>query len=302
VLSKKIGIDLGTSMVRIYVKGEGIIVNEPAPMRDGVRSDFMVTEAMLRHLIGRALGRQRFFKPEVMVSVPSSVGSDERRAVTGAAIAAGARQAWLIDEPMAAAMGAGLPIAEQRPNAICDIGGGRTEVAVISLSGMVVSHAVRVGGNAIDDAIAAHVRDAHGVRIEARTAEAIKIAIGSAMRLHEPVRAQVRGRDTDTGLERSIELSSHELTPVIEKPLTLIVHAIRAVLDETPPELAADVKDRGVVLSGGGALLRGLDRYVSQHVGVPVVVAADSQTAVVRGTGLALDQFEVLKRNQTYIR
>jgi rod shape-determining protein MreB len=335
VLSKKIGIDLGTSTVLIYVKGEGIVINEPSlvalnrdgtrilavgrqalemvgrapdtiqvvrPMRDGVIADFVVTEGMLHHFIGKVQGRQRIFKPEIMVCVPSGVTSVERRAVTEAAISAGARQAWLIDEPLAAAIGAGLPIAEPRGNAICDVGGGTTEIAVISLSGMVVAHSIRVGGNRIDDAITAYMKRKHNLLIGERTAEEVKIAIGSAVLMKEPLLTEVRGRDLVSGLPRNLEISSTEVTEAIQEPLRLIVGAVRSVLEETPPELAADIFDRGIVLSGGGAQLRGLDRYLAMHTGIPAVVADDPQTSVVRGTGLALEHFEVLKRNQSYLR
>jgi rod shape-determining protein MreB len=335
LLSKKIGIDLGTSTVLIYVKGEGIVVNEPSlvavnrdgtrilaigrkaqemvgrtpdaiqvvrPMREGVIADFVVTEGMLHHFIGKVQGRQRIFKPEIMICVPSGVTSVERRAVTEAAISAGARQAWLIDEPLAAAIGAGLPIAEPRGNAICDIGGGTTEIAVISLSGMVVAHSIRVGGNRFDDAIAAYMKRKHNLLIGERSAEDLKIAIGSAMTMKEPLRAEVKGRDLVSGLPRSLEVSSNEIVEAVQEPLRLIVAAVRAVLEETPPELAADIFDRGIVLSGGGAQLRGLDRYLAMHTGIPMTVADEPHTSVVRGTGLALENFEVLKRNQAYLR
>jgi rod shape-determining protein MreB len=335
ILSKKIGIDLGTSTVLIYVKGEGIVVNEPSlvalnrdgtrilavgksafemvgrapdsiqvvrPMRDGVIADFVVTEGMLHHLIGKVQGRQRLFKPEIMICVPSGVTSVERRAVTEAAISAGARQAWLIDEPLAAAIGAGLPIAEPRGNAICDIGGGTTEIAVISLSGMVVAHSIRVGGNRMDDAIAGYLKRRHNLLIGERTAEEAKIEVGSAISMKEPLVTEVRGRDLVTGLPKSLEVSSNDIVEAIQEPLRLIVGAVREVLEETPPELSADIFDRGIVLTGGGAQLRGLDRYVSMHTGIPALTADDPQTSVVRGTGLALESFEVLKRNQSYLR
>jgi rod shape-determining protein MreB len=335
VLSKKIGIDLGTSTVLIYVKGEGIVINEPSlvavnrdgtrilavgkeafemvgrapdtiqlvrPMREGVIADFVVTEGMLHHFIGKVQGRQRIFKPEIMICVPSGVTSVERRAVTEAAISAGARQAWLIDEPLAAAIGAGLPISEPRGNAICDVGGGTTEIAVISLSGMVVAHSIRVGGNRIDDAITTYMKRKHNLLIGERTAEEVKIAVGSAVLMKEPLVTEVRGRDLVSGLPKNIEVTSNEVTEAIQEPLRLIVGAVRDVLEETPPELAADIFDRGIVLSGGGALLRGLDRYLAMHTGIPAVVADDPQTSVVRGTGLALENFEVLKRNQSYLR
>ncbi len=335
MLSKKIGIDLGTSTVLIYVKGEGIVVNEPSlvavnrdgsrilaigrqaqemlgrtpdainvvrPMREGVIADFVVTEGLLHHFIGKVQGRQRIFKPEIMICVPSGVTSVERRAVTEAAISAGARQAWLIDEPLAAAIGAGLPIHEPRGNAICDIGGGTTEIAVISLSGMVVAHSIRVGGNRIDEAITAYLRRRHNLLVGERTAEELKINAGAAVTMKEPLTAEVRGRDLLSGLPRSLEVSSNEIVEAIQEPLRLIVAAIRTVLEETPPELAADIFDRGIVLSGGGAQLRGLDRYVAMHTGIPTVVTENPQTSVVRGTGLALENFEVLRRNQAYLR
>jgi len=335
VLSKQIGIDLGTSTVLIYVKGEGIVINEPSlvavnrdgtrilavgrqalemvgrapdtiqvvrPMREGMIADFVVTDGMLQHFIGKVLGRQRIFRPEIMVCVPSVVTSVERRAVTEAAISAGARQAWLIDEPLAAAIGAGLPIAEPRGNTICDIGGGTTEIAVISLSGMVVAHSIRVGGNRVDDAITIYMKRKHNLLIGERTAEDVKIAIGSAMLMKQPLLAEVRGRDIVSAMPRNLEISSDEITEAIQEPLRLIVGAVRHVLEETPPELAPDIFDRGIVLSGGGAQLRGLDRYIAMHTGIPAVVADDPQTSVVRGTGLALENFEVLKRNQAYLR
>lgn len=302
MLSKKIGIDLGTSTVLVYVKGEGIVVNEPSPIREGAIGDFAVSEGMLREFIGRAHGRQRLFKPEIMVCVPAGVTSVERRAVTEAAISAGARQAWLIDKPMAAAIGADVPIAERTPHAICVIGGGTTEVAVISLSGMVVAHSVRVGGDRLDDAIAALIKRRHNLVIEERSAEELKIAVGSAIPLKETLRAEVRGRDAVTELERSIEVSSGDVTEAVQAPLRLIAAAVRKVIDETPPELAADIARGAIILAGGGALLRGLDVYLSTHAGIRAVVAKDPQTAVVRGAGLALEHFEVVKRNQSYLR
>jgi rod shape-determining protein MreB len=226
----------------------------------------------------------------------------ERRAVTEAAISAGARQAWLIDEPLAAAIGAGLPIHEPRGNAICDIGGGTTEIAVISLSGMVVAHSIRVGGNRIDDAIAAYLKRKHNLLVGERTAEELKISTGAAVTMKEPLKGEVKGRDLLSGLPRSLEVTSNEIVEAIQEPLGLIVGAIRTVLEETPPELAADIFDRGIVLSGGGAQLRELDRYVAMHTGIPTRVTESPQTSVVRGTGLALENFEVLKRNQAYLR
>jgi rod shape-determining protein MreB and related proteins len=335
VLAKKIGIDLGTSTVLVYVKGEGIVLNEPSlvalnrdgtkilavgrqaaemvgrtpetinivrPMKEGVIADFVVTEGMLHYFIGKVQGRQRIFKPEIMICVPSGVTSVERRAVTEAAISAGAKQAWLIDEPLAAAIGADLPISQPSGHAICDIGGGTTEIAVISLSGMVVAHSIRVGGNRLDDAIAAYVKRKHNLLIGERTAEEVKIGIGSALPPKEPLTMEVRGRDLVSGLPKNITLTSNDVAEAIQEPLAQIVGAVRGVLEQTPPELAADIYDKGIVLSGGGALLRNMDRYLVMHTGVPAIVADDPQTCVARGTGLALEHFEVLKRNQLYLR
>jgi rod shape-determining protein MreB and related proteins len=335
MLSKKIGIDLGTSTVLIYVRGEGIVVNEPSlvavnrdgsrilavggqafemvgrtpeavqvvrPMRDGVIADFVVTEGMLHYFIGKVQGRNRLFKPEVMICVPSGVTSVERRAVTEAAISAGARQAWLIDEPLAAAIGAGLPISEPRGNAICDIGGGTTEIAVISLSGMVVAHSVRSGGNRLDEAVMAHLKRRHNLLIGERTAEEIKIAVGAAVAPREALSTEVKGRDLVSGLPKNVVVTSGEITDALQEQLAVIVSAVRDVLEQTPPELAADIYERGIVLTGGSAQLRGMDRYVSMHTGIPAIVADQPQTCVVRGTGTALEQFEVLKRNQLYLR
>jgi rod shape-determining protein MreB len=274
LLSRKIGIDLGTSTVLIYVKGEGVVVNERA---EG---------AALGQLIAKASGRPRLFRPEVAISVPSAVTSAERRAVTEAAISAGARQAWLIDEPLAAAIGAGLPIAERRANAICDIGAAKTEIAVISLSGMVVVHSIPVGGRNIDQAIATQLA------IDGPAAEKVKLAVGSAVVMDEPLRIEVG----------SVEVSSNDLVQTIQGPLSSIAAAILDTLRETPPRQAADIRERGIVLAGGGAQLRGIDRYLAQQTGVPAVVADEPQTSVVRGTGLALEKFEVVKRNQSYLR
>ena len=222
--------------------------------------------------------------------------------MTEAAISAGAKQAWLIDEPLAAAIGADLPISQPSGHAICDIGGGTTEIAVISLSGMVVAHSIRVGGNRIDDAITAFVKRKHNLLIGERTAEEVKIGVGAAIAPKEDLTMEVRGRDLVSGLPKNIVLHSREVAEAIQDPLAQIVGAVREVLEQTPPELAADIYDKGIVLSGGGALLRGLDRYLGMHTGVHAMVADDPQTCVARGTGLALEHFEVLKRNQLYLR
>ncbi len=275
MLSRKIGIDLGTSTVRIYVKGEGVVFNE--------RADHKRT---LHELIGKANGRPRLFRPDVVVSVPSAVTPGERRAVAEAAISAGARQVWLIDEPLAAAMGAGLPISEVRASAICELGAATTEIAVISQSGTVIELSLPVGGNDLDRAIA------RTLSIDEEAAEAVKIAVASAVPLQEPLTTAVGGR----------EVSSNAVFDAIQPPLRQIANAVRDVVAQTPADLAADIRDRGIVLSGGGAQLRGIDRYISLHAGISARVADEPQTSVVRGTGLALENFEVLKRNQSYLR
>jgi rod shape-determining protein MreB len=295
VLSKKIGIDLGSSTVLIYVKGEGIVINEPSL----VGADRVGT---LHNLIGRVLGRHWLFKPEIMICVPSAETSADRRAVTEAAISAGARQAWLIDKPLAAAFGAGLPISEPRGNAICVAGARTTEIAVISRSGMVVAHSIPVGGKRMDDAIAMHVKRRHNLLIGESTAERLKLDVGSAVPMAAPLVAEAEGHDLASGLPRKAKVNSNDVAEAIEEPLRLIVEAVRFVLEQTPPELAVDIQDRGILLCGGGAQLRGLDRYLAVHTGIPATVADAPQTSVVRGTGLALENFEVLKRNQSYQR
>jgi rod shape-determining protein MreB len=272
------------------------------PMRDGVIADFVVTEGMLYHFISKVCGRQRIFKPDIMICVPSGVTGVERRAVVEAAVQAGAKTAYLIDEPLAAAIGANLPISTPSGNCICDIGGGTSEIAVISLGGMVVSNSIRVGGNKIDEAIANHVKKRHNLMIGDRSAEEIKIQIGSATPLVEEQTMSVRGRDMVAGLPKNQTISSSEITDAIQDQLSAIVQGIRQVLEETPPELSADIYDKGIVLSGGGALLRGIDRFISQQTGVPAIVAEAPQTCVATGTGLALENFEVLKRSLLYIK
>jgi rod shape-determining protein MreB len=335
MFAKKIGIDLGTSTVQVYVRGEGIVIDEPAlvavrrgtseilavgrqaaelceqspervevrrPVRDGGVADLAAAEGMLRHLIVRAQGRQRLFRPEVMICVPADATGDQRRALAEAAIMAGARQAWLIDAPLAAAMGIGLSIGEALPHAMCDIGAGSTQVAVIAFSGLVVAHAVPVGGVHLDAAIAADVRARHDVVIEERTAETAKLAVGSALRLPEPVTWQVRGRDVPSGRPRAVTITSDQLTESMEGSLTSIAEAVRQGLAQTPRRLAAHLPARGLVLTGGGALLRGLDRYMERETGLPARVADDPRTCVVRGTRRALGQFEILQRRQLYLR
>jgi len=329
--AKKVGIDLGTANILVYVKGQGIVVNEPSvvarhnrdnaivavgaearamqgrtpgaisvirPMRDGVIADYLTTEAMLRYFIGLVAGRFNLVRPEVMVTVPAGVTSVEQRAVRDAAEQAGARKpAHLIPEPLAAAIGARIPIGTARGNMVVNIGGGRTEAAVISLYGIVVSESVRMAGDRIDEAVMAYVRRRHNLIIGERTAEEIKIAIGSALPVDEGLSTQVRGRDQLTGLPKTITLSSIEVAQSIQDSLGTIVQAVRAVLEKTPPELAADVIDRGIVLTGGGALLRHMDELLTQETGVPCYVADNPLECVAIGAGVALDHIEVIKRS-----
>ena len=331
VFGKRIGVDLGTANVLVYEKGRGIVVNEPAvvavaqrdnsivavgreardmlgrtpgaisvirPMREGVIADYVTTEAMLRYFIGKVVGRMSMVRPEVMICVPAGVTGVEQRAVQDAAEAAGARRpAHLIPEPLAAAIGARIPVNLPQGNMIVDIGGGRTEAAVISMYGIVVSESVRVAGDRLDDAIAAYVKRRHNLVIGDRTAEELKIAIGSAMTLDEEAAYQVRGRDQITGLPRTITVTSTDVTNAIQDQLGAIIGAIRTVLERTPPELASDVVDRGIVLSGGTAMLRNLDRMITEDIGIPCYVADSPMECVALGAGLALDHLELIKRS-----
>ncbi len=330
MFQKKIGIDLGTAHTLVYVPKKGIIINEPTvvtisvddnkvlavgqeakemlgrtpetitalrPMKDGVIADYRVTEAMLRYFINKALGNVHFFRPEVMISVPGGITSTERRAVIDAATAAGAKAAYVIKETVAAAIGAGIPISSAAGNLVIDIGGGTTDVAVLSLGGIVTSTSVRVAGNKIDQAIADYVRRKHGLAIGDRTAEEIKINIGSAVMVDEEESMEIKGRDMIQGLPRIISISTNEVVEAIQDELRDIIRAIRTVLQETPPELAADIIDKGMVLTGGSSLLRNLDRYVAQQVGVPAYVAEDSILCVAKGTGIALDNLESYKKS-----
>ena len=323
----KIGIDLGTANILVYVKGKGIVTREPSvvavsddnhivavgeearemigrtpgnitairPMKDGVIADYVITEAMLRYFIKKA-GRS-FTKPDVMISVPSGVTSVEKRAVRDAALKAGAREAYLIEEPLAAAIGANVPISGPSGNLIIDIGGGTSEIAVISLGGIVVSRSVRVGGNRFDEAIANYVRKKYNVMIGDRTAEEVKIEIGTALPLERELHMEVRGRDLIAGLPRTVPVSSSEVMEALEAPLQQIVGAVRAVLEETPPELSSDIIDKGMVMSGGGSLLRNIDKLLTQVTGVPCHVADNALNCVALGTGLALEHFEFFRKS-----
>ncbi|MBA1335227.1 MAG: Rod shape-determining protein MreB [Firmicutes bacterium] len=329
IFSKNMGIDLGTANTLVYVKGKGIVVREPSvvaiqsetkevlavgneakkmigrtpgnivairPMKDGVIADFDVTQSMLRHFIKKAYPKPSIFKPRVVVSVPSGVTEVEKRAVEEAAEQAGAKEAFLIEEPMAAAIGAELPVSEPRGSMVVDIGGGTSEVAIISLGGIVTSRSIRVGGDELDEAIVQYVKRQYNLLVGERTAEEVKIAIGSAYPKAEERKMEVTGRDLVTGLPKTIEISSEEVREAISEPVDSIVEAIKFTLEKTPPELAADIMDRGLVLTGGGALLEGLDRRVVEETGMPVHIAENPLDCVVMGTGKALEELNMLKR------
>ena len=270
------------------------------PMREGVIADYVTTEAMLRYFIGKVIGRMTLVRPEVMICVPAGVTGVEHRAVQDAAEAAGARRpAHLIPEPLAAAIGARIPVAAPQGNMIVDIGGGRTEAAVISMYGIVVTESLRVAGDRLDDAITAHAKRKHNLVIGDRSAEELKIAIGSAIPMDgEEMTHQVRGRDQITGLPRTVTIGSNEITQGLQAPIQAIIGAIRTVLEQTPPELASDVVDRGIVLTGGTALLRGLDRLVTEEVGVPCYVPDNPLECVAMGAGIALEHLDLIKRAQ----
>jgi rod shape-determining protein MreB len=265
------------------------------PMKDGVIADYVITEAMLRYFIRKA-GRS-FTKPDVMICVPSGVTSVEKRAVRDAALKAGAREAYLIEEPLAAAIGANVPISGPSGNMIIDIGGGTSEIAVIALGGIVVCRSLRVGGNRFDEAIASYIRKKYNLMVGDRTAEEVKIAIGTALPLERELHMEVRGRDLIAGLPRTIPLTSSEVMEALEQPLQQIVGSVRAVLEETPPELSSDIIDKGMVMSGGGALLRNIDKLLTQVTGVPCHVAENALNCVALGTGLALEHFDFFRKS-----
>lgn len=331
LFSNDMAIDLGTSNTLIYVKGKGIVINEPSvvavqkdargtkkvlavgreakdmlgrtpgnvsavrPIRDGVIADFEVTEAMLRHFIQKASNKRTFVKPRIIICVPYGITEVEKRAVKESAESAGAREVYLIEEPMAAAIGAGLPVTEPSGNMIVDIGGGTTEVAVISLAGIVYSKSIRVGGDKLDEAILQYVKRRYNLLIGERSAEQLKIEIGSAYPSAEVTKMEVKGRDLVAGVPRNVEISSDELREAMQEPIIAITDAVRVALERTPPELASDIVDRGIVLAGGGALLKNLDVLLREETKLPVVVCADPVTAVVLGSGKALDQLDLLK-------
>ncbi len=326
---KKIGIDLGTANVVVFVPGKGIVVNEPSvvavslldnkvlavgieakemigrtpdtivaikPLKDGVIADYRVTEAMLKYFIGKVSGKFRIFRPEVMLSVPAGITSTEKRAAIDAAIKAGAKAAYVVKEPILAAIGAEIPIHEPHGSMIINIGGGTSEVAVISLGGIVSACSARVGGNKFDNAIADYIKRKHGLAIGDRTAENIKIKIGSALAQVKEEYMDIKGRDLSGRLPKTIRISSNEVTEALQDELRDVINAIKKVLQDTPPELAADIMDKGMILSGGGALLRNLDKLISKTIDVPCYVAEDPLFCVARGTGKALENLELYKK------
>lgn len=329
-LTRKIAIDLGTTNTLMYVPGKGIVLNEPSivavsvqdnavlavgndayemigrtpegivvhrPLKDGVIADYRVTEAMLRYLLKKTGASVRFLRPEVLVSVPAGITSTERRAVVDATMSAGAKEAYLIKEPVAAAIGASIPIGESSGHMIVDIGGGTTEVAVISLGGIVVAHSARVGGNVFNHAIAEHIKKRYGIVIGEKTAEYIKKEIGSAIADDQIEPLSIRGRDLASGLPREMVISSFEVVEALRDPLSEVLQAIKHVLQDTPPELAADIIDKGIVVSGGGAMLKNIDQLISRSMQVPCYVADDPLVCVVKGAGAALENLDAYKRS-----
>jgi len=328
-LGRDMGVDLGTANTLVYVRRVGIVLREPSvvakrvddghvlavgsdakrmlgrtpgdiiatrPLRDGVIADFDTTAQMLQYFIRKAANGRMWIRPRVVVGIPSGCTEVEKRAVIDATIQAGARDAYLIEEPMAAAIGAGLPVSEPVGSMVCDIGGGTTEVAVIALGGIVTSRSIRIGGDELDEAIVQYSRRAYNLLIGERSAEEIKIAIGSAFPGREENAVDVRGRDLVSGLPRTVRMTSAEIREAMAEPVQQIVDAVKQTLERTPPELAADIVDRGIILAGGGALLRGMDRLLAEETGMPVSLTEDPLAAVVMGTGKALEEIEVLKK------
>jgi rod shape-determining protein MreB len=336
--SKDLAIDLGTANTLVYVKGKGIVSNEPSvvavhkdtrgvkkviavgeeakkmlgrtpgnivairPLKDGVIADFEITEAMLKYFIQKIHNKKSYARPRIVISVPSGITPVEKRAVKESAESAGAREVYLIEEPMAAAIGVGLPITEPSGNMIVDIGGGTTEVAVISLAGIVYCNSVRVAGDKIDEAIIQYVKRKYNLLIGERTAELIKITIGSAypFQNEEELTTEVKGRDLVGGIPKTLEISSKEIREAIAEPVHAIIEAVRVALERTPPELASDIVDKGIVISGGGALLKNLDLLIKEVTRLPVIIAENPLTAVVEGAGKALDEMSLLREIATY--
>lgn len=332
MLRKNIAIDLGTANTLVWLAGQGIVANEPTvvaisaedskvvavgedakrmlgrtpesliasrPMREGVIADYQVTEAMLKYFIGKVVGRFQLLRPDVMICVPAGCTQVERRAALDATLAAGSAHAYLIDEPLAAAIGAGIPVSAPSGHMILDIGGGAAEAAVISLGGVVVHKSVRVAGTKIDEAIQSYLKKNHNLIIGDQTAEDIKIKIGSAMKLDKKEKSEISGRDLVFGLPRTITVTSDDITKAIEPVLMQIIATVKAVLEDTPPELAADIIDKGIVMSGGTSMLRNFDKLMTDETGVPAHVAEDALFCVVRGTGVVLENIELWKRTVT---
>ena len=329
LFSNDIGIDLGTANSLVYVKDRGIVLREPSvvaiqtgtnrvlavgneakrmlgrtpgnitairPMKDGVIADFEITEAMLRHFIHKVQSNRIMVRPRIIISVPSGITEVEKRAVKDSATHAGAREVYLIEEPMAAAIGVGLPVQEPAGNMIVDIGGGTTEVALISLAGVVFSRSVRVGGDEMDEAIIQYMKRVYNLMIGERTAEQIKISIGSAYPLPEETSMDVKGRDLVAGLPKTLTLTTEEVREALHEPISTIVEAVRFTLERSPPELSADLVDRGLVLAGGGALLHGIDKLIAEQTGLPAHVADDPLSAVAEGTGMVLHELKFLRK------
>lgn len=331
--TKDVGIDLGTANTLVFIKGKGIVLREPSvvaknthtgeivavgsaarnmigrtpgsivatrPMKDGVIADFEITTAMIEHYMKEAMkaSGSSMRKPNVMVCVPYGITSVEQRAVTDASRQGGAKEAYTIEEPFAAAIGAGLPVWEPTGSMVVDIGGGTTEVAVISLGGIVTSESIRVGGDTMDGAITSYIRKIYNLTIGERTAEAIKIEIGSAQVTDETQKMEIRGRDLLTGLPKTLEITSDEITSALRESITQIIEGVKKTLETTPPELSSDVMERGIVLTGGGALLNNLDKVISEETNMPVFIADEPLDCVAIGTGKALDNFDIIKKMQ----
>lgn len=329
LFSNDMGIDLGTATTLVFVKGEGVVLCEPSvvaiergtshvlavgdeakrmlgrtpgniiairPMRDGVISDFEITEAMLRYFIKKVHHRKVLVRPRIVIAIPSGITEVERRAVKDSAERAGAREVFLIEEPIAAAIGVGLPIQEPVGNMIIDIGGGTTEIAVISLAGTVFSKSIRIGGDEMNEAIVEYLKKTYNLMIGERTSEDIKIKIGSAYPLEEEISMEVKGRDLVAGLPKTVTITSEEIREALQEPLRAILECTKVSLERTPPELAADLIDHGIVMAGGGSLLRGLDKLISEETGLPVHITDDPITAVANGTGVVLSEIHYLKR------
>lgn len=334
-MSMDIGIDLGTANVLVYIKGRGIVLREPSvvaidrdsnqvlavgeearrmlgrtpgniiairPLREGVIADYNTTESMLRHFVQKVAGKRLLFKPRIMICIPSGVTTVEKRAVLEAAMQAGARKTYLIEEPLAAALGAGLEISEPCGAAVVDIGGGTTDVAVLSLGGIVLSESLRVGGDKFDEALVRYVKKEYNVMIGERTAEEVKVRIGTAFPQGREETMEIRGRDLLSGLPKTIRITSAETREALAEPVSLIVQRVKSVLENTPPELASDIMDRGIVMTGGGSLLNGLDKLINEETGIPTYLADDPLSCVALGTGKALESLESIADTLTTLR